>query len=480
MVNVEIITLGAGSEVGRSCFQITIADTTVLVDAGVHLTPKSEADRVPKIPGDRTISAAIITHYHLDHIGALPYLTEISDDLKTCPEILMSVPTKILSPNLLIDYCKGNPIYCPNHVWSCFGSDKITVFGMGEEIRLKANPSFLIQTVYAGHVVGGVMLILKYAGVTVVYTGDFSVVPDALLNPICISPLLIPARGVDIVISEATHATTVTPINRSLSTIHSELASRIFSAIERGGRVLIPLFAVGRTQEIATILRSQLGPNIPLYTTSPAGFRASILASTLHRQWLRDNVECADLNVRLLDKDDFPPNSIVFASPSMLEGGASLRLFGQICDDPKNLVVLTGYCSTGTVGNSVILFASKPYMKETVVFDGPAKLNVYCECMYVPFSNHTDSVGIEHVLRQLRPTTSIVLVHGEREKMVKFKSKLKFTCSIDIPKNYETLSYDITVPKSAAIEHDQVISVSRKLVTSLPVSAIVGIIHERL
>ena len=479
----HITTLGAGREIGRSCFLVTIADTTVLLDAGVHMNPQNKTDRIPIIPNDldaKNVSAVVITHYHLDHIGALPYLTEMS--LNACPEILMSVPTKLLAPNILLDYCKGpanSDMYSSKHVWDCFGSNKLKVFGIGEQVRLKANIDFVIDIVYAGHVVGGVMLLLKYMGVCVVYTGDFSVVPDALLNPITIPPMLIPKKGVDIVISESTHATTITPINRPNAKIHADLCHKISSAINRGGTVLIPLFAVGRTQEIASIIRMYLGPSVALFTTSPGGFKSSLQSSTIHRQWLRNNEEFDDLNIQFLESDSIPNKCVIFASPAMIEGGSSMKLFKHICTDPSNLVVVTGYCSKGTIGNSVILFASKLGMKNKSVYDGSTKISVECECLYTPFSNHTDSVGIEKVLAQLRPRMGVVLVHGEFEKMKNFKDKFKkSTCQFHIPENYETLKFDVIVERSNS--NTRSVSITKKLNVTATMDSLFDIISERL
>lgn len=485
-------TLGAGSEVGRSCFLITIDDASVLVDTGLHMNPKGQQDRVPRIPEGVKILATIVTHYHLDHVGALAHLTEVSKDLLNCPEVLMTVPTKILSPHVLVDYCNGPnyDLFRPNHVWAAFARSSMTTIGLGEQRALKENAQFLVQSAYAGHVIGGVMLFLRYKGVCVVYTGDFSYVPDALLNKICIPWSHIPKSGVDVVISEGTHATTVTPVNKPLSAIYSGFCERISKALSRGGRVLIPIFAVGRTQEVASIIRRYLGSEVPLWTTSPAGHRASILSSTIHRQWLRDNEEFSDLGVSLLEAGSdgallFPTGSVVFASPAMLEGGASLKLFSQVCDDPNSLVILTGYCSKNTVGNALILFASRPIMRTKTVNLGNVRRDVACECLYVPFSNHTDSVGIESVLRQLRPQHGLLLVHGEADKLERFKELMEKKQAvggrIGIPRNYEMECFDVRTPDSGQTSPPakHPLKLSKAILADSSLDALRDLIRER-
>lgn len=440
MNSVQIVTLGAGAEVGRSCFLITVADTTVMVDAGIHLAPARREDRVPKIPSDTKIAGVIITHYHLDHIGSLPHLTEVEKSVDAECEIFMTAPTRTLAIPVLLDYANGPnaDLFCPNHVWACLTSPRVKQISAGEEFRLKSNPHFIMHAVHAGHVVGGIMLVIKYLGACIVYTGDFSVVPDSLLNPVRIPRDLF--VNADIVITESTHATTVS--NKSLLKIEEDMCAKIKAAIDRGGRVLIPVFAVGRTQELAAIIRSHLGEYVDLYTSSPAGQKASIVSSNLHRQWLRSK---SRLQVKILkEHESFPPRSVLFASPAMIEGGASLRHFIDICGDSKNVVLLTGYCSKETVGNSVILFASRNVKDRTVTINR-RKFLVDCECHYIPFSNHTDSIGIINVLKHCDPTSGVVLVHGQRDKMERFKIQLQgmFNSSVrvEIPNNYEKLEF---------------------------------------
>ena len=491
MVTVTVVTLGAGSEVGRSCFFVSIDDTNVLIDTGVHPSPSSESERIPRIPTDVNIHAVIISHCHLDHVGALPHLTEVARTIPPNCEIFMTSPTKTLSPSVCVDYSRGpnGNAYVANHVAECFSSDRVRVIGCGEEVRLESNPAFVVKTAHAGHVIGGVLLRLSYKAVHVVYTGDFSVQPDSLLAPIRIPNSLVSPRGTDVVISECTHATTVAPPNRSLETVEIDICKRIKRTLDRGGRVLIPLFAVGRTQEMASMIRRHLG-DVRLFTTSPAGHRASILSASLHRQWLRDQVSTDSFKVHVVsDSEPFPENAVVFASPAMIEGGSSLKLFSEICGDPKNLVLLTGYCQPGTVGNSVILFASRTLRERTVLVDG-RRMEVACECFYSPISNHTDSTGIVNVLRQLRPRTGLLLVHGQREKIEKFASRLRDEKIVDgateihIPRNYETHIFDCAGGEASdnapSVREPQHVLMNQFVETKLSVAGIVTLVEEMI
>jgi len=484
---ISIHVLGAGCEVGRSCFVITIAGKSILVDAGVHMNPSSPEDRIPIIPDDIRIHAVFITHYHLDHIGALPYLTEVVEKgpLRMCDNIYMTAPTALLAPPIMIDYCKGGSntdIYLPNHVHRLF--DKVKLMPLNHPIRLEGCNSFVVTPFYVGHVLGGVGLLIQYRGVSVVYTGDFSVAQDSLLRPINVPVMSPPRGGVDVVISEATHATTVN--SRTISSIEHELCERIRNTLGRGGKVLVPIFAVGRTQELAAIIRRRLGYKVKLFTTSGSGQRACTITTTLMRSWSswEQNTDQGDLRVSFLPEDSpFPDEPcVVFSSPAMIEGGSSLRLFQEICGDWRNLVVLTGYCSRETVGNSVILFASRNVRKREIEIHGK-RVKVNCECLYTPFSNHTDSVGIESVIRQLVPR-NLVLIHGEKSKMEAFKARLEgfwgHDVRIDIPRNYEVLTYDIAPMLDVSVS-SRPISIRRRIKSSWRINKeSANIIHQKV
>lgn len=449
-MSICVHTLGAGSEVGRSCFLVTIEGISVLIDAGVHMNPSSDSERIPIIPAGVQISAVVITHYHLDHVGALPHLSEVSGALSSDVEIMMTSPTRTLSPAVCTDYCRGpnSDLYFPNHAIKCFSSPRIRIVGCGESVSLRDIPEFRLTFLHTGHVVGGVCVILEYRERSVVYTGDFSVNPDSLLNPIRIPPNAIPRNGFDVVISECTHATTSSP-PKELEAVERRICEAIHRTLARGGKVLVPVFAVGRAQELGSMLRRFLGNSVPMFTTSPASQQASVIIGSLHRQWIRSDVAPEHFNMHCLSESDpFPEKSIVFASPAMLEGGSSLRLFSDMCEDPKNLVLLTGYCNKGTIGNSVILLASRPGTKERTFSIMNQKREIRCECLYVPFSNHTDSNGIVKVLRQLRPRAGLLLVHGQREKIERFRDRVRKEgvvspeVDIVIPRNYEIHSFN--------------------------------------
>eukprot|EP00929_Paragymnodinium_shiwhaense_P058941 TRINITY_DN29511_c0_g1_i11.p1 TRINITY_DN29511_c0_g1~~TRINITY_DN29511_c0_g1_i11.p1 ORF type:complete len:222 (-),score=45.87 TRINITY_DN29511_c0_g1_i11:174-839(-) len=185
---IRIKVLGAGQTVGRSCVLLEFSGCRILLDCGVHVG-SAGADHVPDLAalldscGKPTltefINVVIISHYHLDHIGALPYLTEV---IGYDGPIYMSHPTKALGPVMLRDYVKvrgrGKAVpYEAADIDPCFA--KVTGFQLQERVQLG---ELAFTPYYAGHVVGAVMVHLEYRGCSVLYTGDFTTVPDHQLR----------------------------------------------------------------------------------------------------------------------------------------------------------------------------------------------------------------------------------------------------------------------------------------------------------
>jgi len=232
-MSIEILPLGAGQDVGRSCVVVRALGRCVLFDCGIHMGYKDDRRfpafnllcRAAGSPGGgdlltSSIDAVVITHFHLDHIGALPLLTEV---LGYRGPVIMTVPTKAIAPLMLSDYHKvlsQRPIDDPiishptiaNHNKTfplMYSKDDISnsinrceTIGLGETLYLSGG-CIQLTAHYAGHVLGAVMYSLRIFGdngkqVAVLYTGDFNSTPERHLSaadPICSAsspPLLLP------------------------------------------------------------------------------------------------------------------------------------------------------------------------------------------------------------------------------------------------------------------------------------------------
>lgn len=195
MAGIEVLTLGAGQEVGRSCSVVSLGGRRIMFDCGMHMG-YHDARRFPDlglITADATLSEAIdcviITHFHLDHCGALPHLVSVCG---YAGPVYMTQPTAAIMPILLRDYV---------HVM--VDRRGVTDFYSEQDIEVTMRnviPIALHETVevfeelrftayYAGHVLGAVMIHAECGGQSIVYTGDFNTSADRHLGAAAIPQL---------------------------------------------------------------------------------------------------------------------------------------------------------------------------------------------------------------------------------------------------------------------------------------------------
>ncbi|GFR48974.1 hypothetical protein Agub_g10990, partial [Astrephomene gubernaculifera] len=197
-MSIEVLPLGAGQDVGRSCCVVRMAGRTVMFDCGAHFGFR-DARRFPEFGllsragrFSDIIDALVITHFHTDHIGALPYFTEICGYRGP---ILMTYPTFAIAPIMLEDYVKVNadrpgerPPYNEQHIRDCLR--RVTAVDLHQAVVVAPGLSFTFH--YAGHVLGAAMVHMSAGHLTAVYTGDFNSSPDRHLGP---AQLLLPPPG---------------------------------------------------------------------------------------------------------------------------------------------------------------------------------------------------------------------------------------------------------------------------------------------
>ncbi|KAJ1624126.1 cleavage and polyadenylation-specific factor 3-like protein, partial [Pavlovales sp. CCMP2436] len=434
---IKVVVLGAGQDVGRSCILVSFCGRKVLLDCGMHLGFRDER----RFPDFRYISRAgrfneaidcvIVTHFHLDHSAALPHLTEICG---YSGPIYMTHPTKAITPILLHDYRKimaerkgVAEFYSADDIDACMR--KVTAVSLLETVHV--DDELTITAHYAGHVLGAAMFSIAVGDVRVFYTGDFNMTADRHLGaarvPVGLRPHL--------VISESTYGTTLRDTKCSRERHFLEL---VHSTVRRGGRVLIPVFAVGRAQELMILLETywaRMGVQAPIYFSAGMVQRASLYYE-LYARWgsehprVRAGLRANPFEFRRIEEIDRAAVAsvgpcVLFATPGMLDSGASLDALKCWAGDARNLVVLPTHCVTGTVGHTLLSG------KKTLTLDGgKTVLDVRCSVSLASFSAHADAKGIFTMLRQLQPKHAL-LVHGDKGTMQELRARISH--ELDIP-----------------------------------------------
>jgi integrator complex subunit 11 len=434
----NVLALGAGQEIGRSCIIVNIKNKTIMFDCGMHMG-YSDLRKFPDFKAlsstgnfNKAVDCILISHFHLDHCGALPYFTEV---LGYSGPIYTTHPTKAVLPILLEDCQKilamknrDGQIYTLADIKKCV--DKITPIHMNETIEIEKG--FTITPYYAGHVIGAAMFYVKVNDQSVVYTGDFSTTSDQHLATASID-LLKP----DLMITESTYGSVIRDCRKSKE---RAFVQSIHKCIERGGHALIPIFALGRAQEICLVLESyweRMGLETPVYFAGGLTEKANEIYKRFIN-YTNDTIREKIINKNAFEFKHIKPYQkgcelkepcVIFSSPGMLHSGHSLKIFKNMCTDPKNLVILPGYCVRGTLGEKV-LSGSKI---ETIDNE---KKQILLEVKNIAFSAHADTLGIMKIIDQCKPK-NLMLVHGDLHRMKALKKSInkEFDIPVYMPSN---------------------------------------------
>lgn len=432
-MTLRVTPLGGARSVGRSCILVEIGASRALLDCGVGMSRQGDGrnlpDFSPLLGGSEgesgrdindVLDVVLVTHFHLDHTGALPYLTEV---LGYHGPVVMTHPTRAIAPMILEDHLhltyapRGlTPPYSLEQLHACFARVSCVqlrerqCFGPGDELS--------VTPFYAGHVLGAVMLLLECRGQSVLYTGDFTMTPDHHLSAAHLPLSLHP----DVLISESTFSTTIRSSKRAKEL---EVCRKIQETLEKGGKVLVPTFAIGRAQELCLLCEkhwARAGLRYPIFIgkgmveKALAFFR--LFASWSSQSIRKDenpfhfpHVQTYESQSTDLEAENTP--MVMLAGQSMLNGGLALEAFKRWAPNPKNLVIIPGYCLPGTLGNEVVAGAK-------TVNVGSQRIDVRCQVEFTPHSDHTDARGILQLIAQVSPR-HVILVHGTESQMDTFR-----------------------------------------------------------
>ncbi|XP_064603783.1 cleavage and polyadenylation specificity factor subunit 3-like [Liolophura sinensis] len=415
--------LGAGQEVGRSCIMLEFKGKKIMLDCGIHpgLNGFASLPFLDLVEVEE-IDLLLISHFHLDHCGALPFFLEKTAFKGRC---FMTHASKAIYRWLLSDYVKVSNIATEDMLYSDkdieSSMDKIETVNFHQETEVNGVKFWCYN---AGHVLGAAMFMIEIAGVKILYTGDFSRQEDRHLMA-----AEIPNVHPDVVIIESTYGT---HIHEKREDREARFTGLVHDIVNRGGRCLIPVFALGRAQELLLILDEYWGNHpelhdIPIYYASSLAKKCMSVYQTyinamndnIRRQITMSNpfVFKHISNLKSMDHfEDIGP-CVVMASPGMMQSGLSRELFESWCTDKRNGCIIAGYCVEGTLAKHVL---SEP--DEIVTMTGQ-KLPLKCSVDYISFSAHTDYQQTSEFLRALKPP-HCVLVHGEANEMSRLKAAL--------------------------------------------------------
>ncbi len=417
---VRIKILGSGREVGRAAILVEYQGRGLLLDYGVNF----DENDVPVYPGHvrpRDLEAVVLTHSHLDHIGAAPSLY-----VSVKPPLYGTVLTFDVSRLLLYDMIKLNGMYLTYDEQSV--DDMLRdarPLEYGEEVQ--AGP-FAFKLLYSGHIPGSASVLVEVAGRRILYTSDVNVIETKLVEPAKLDGV-----KADVVIVESTYGASNHP-PRSITEERFYRAVR--EVVEKGGTVLVPAFSVSRGQEIMALLADK-GFEYPVWVDGMIRQVAELYAA--HKRFLSKPglLLKAIAEFRFVRgwqdrRRAFKKPGVIIASAGMLKGGPSLYYLRKMAADPKNGVFMVSYQGPRTPGRMIL---------EEGVF-GEERIPVAARVEWFDFSSHIDQEGIIKLLRGLVGVEKVILVHGQYEAQQALAARIKSELGIEevlIPENGETL-----------------------------------------
>ncbi len=390
----KITCLGACQEVGGSGFLVNANNRKILLDYGIYLRRKNP---FPLTVPPRDVDAVFLTHAHLDHSGALPLMYITGNPPLYTTKITMEVLRVLLEDYLkisdaILPYDEGEIESIRENVMKTSYGDIINV---GED--------FDITILDAGHIPGSYMALIEVNGKRILYTGDINIRDTLLVKGA--KPDL---PEIDYLIIESTYALTIHPPREGLE---KEFINSINEVIEKGGTVLVPAFALSRSQEILCILKKY---NFENQITLDGMAREISRIFLHHPKYFRDFklLKDAHSNVEYIggrkSRGSAVKNGGVIIAPAgMLSGGAALYYARHIANDERNGIFIVGYQLPGTPGR-VLLETNK------LPFNG-GLLDVQAQVKYFDFSAHAGSKELIEFIKSVPGEPTVIPVHGEPE-----------------------------------------------------------------
>jgi len=455
--SVRLTTLGGFQEVGRSAILIQTKESKILLDCGINPGSNKFNNRYPVFSIDsfdlELLDAVIISHTHLDHCGFLPFLYKYGYD----GPVYCSEPTASLMTLLQLDYLdvtrkEGRRLpYTQKDVRDVV----LHTIPIGKGIVTDISPDVRLTFHNAGHILGSVVTHLHIGdGLhNLVYTSDFKFGRTMLLEPATTT-----FPRVETLIVESTYgsAKDIMPA-RVMS--ERRLVTIINTTIENGGKVLIPVPAVGRAQEIMLVLDSYIRQKslkeVPIFIEGMVKEATAI--HTAYPEYLAKNIRDLIFNqgINPFQSDHFihikdhaarqevlqGGPCIILATSGMLEGGPAIAYFKEMSSDERNMIVFVSYQIEGTLGRKL----QKGSVNIRLIND-KGKIEIVKNKLQVNkvegFSGHSDRNQIIGYARKIYPKPERIIVgHGEKSKCIGLSKAFQEYLRIDsiAPKVLETI-----------------------------------------
>jgi metallo-beta-lactamase family protein len=464
---VRVTFWGAARTVTGSKHLLSGRQGTVLLDCGLFQGRRAESEaRNRSLPFHAgSVDAMILSHAHIDHSGAIPFLvrsgfegpihaTPTTADL--CRAMLLDAAhIQAKDAEWLNRSRHGNRGPERREVYEPLYGVRDVEQAMSQfvphdyETPFEAIPGIEVSFHEAGHIVGAASVRVAWSGNgesgSLVFSGDLG----RTHRPIIKDPLPLPHA--DRLIIEGTYGGKTHPDE---GTLHEALERVVRGAIDRGGRIVIPAFAVGRTQEVVYALDRLISagriPELEIYVDSPLAADVQAIVQR-HSEVFDDETRAAlqkgedPLGLRRvvlvresadsMKLNDKPGTFVTVSASGMCEGGRILHHLKQTISDPRHVIVIVGYQAEGTLGKRLV--EGRPEVK---IFGEPHDVRAHIEVLN-GFSAHADHGELVRQAKSCAPKRGCAIVHADLIRAEALRDGLTGAVESRIPVEGETWEF---------------------------------------
>jgi uncharacterized protein len=414
----SLLTLGGFAEVGRSCMLLETRESKIILDCGLNLSAKDSLGALPRFDitgiGMEEVDAVVLSHAHLDHTGFLPALFKYGYR----GPVYCTEPTLLLMSILQRDYLKysgSDALYSEQDIDRAVTHTITLMLGIVTDI----SPDIKLVLSNSGHIIGSTLIHLHIGNGehNLVYTSDMKFGKTQTLENASWS-----FPRVETMIIESTYGG-----KEDIMCPREQSEANLVSAVERtltaGGHVLMPVPAVGISQELILLLdRFTKGGRLKtkvlvekIISEATAVYEAypEFLSKELGKHVLESEASQFGSEFSIVESETLKPSepAIVLAPSSMLIGGPSVGYLKQIADNPKSTLIILSYQSLDTPGRAILDGARQ-------IRIGGETIELQCQVERIDgLGSHSDYNQLMAYVMRLRPKLRRVLVnHGERPK----------------------------------------------------------------
>jgi len=455
---VRVVALGGYRQVGRSCSMIHTQDSKILIDCGVDVSSPDNGTpyiHLPEVLPIEKIDAVVITHAHLDHSGLIPLLYKYGFD----GPMYCTPPTRDMCTLLQMDYLKVAAADAKKIPYSAENiRDMIKhciTMNYGDTTDITPDARLTLHN--AGHILGSSIAHFHIGEgmYNIAFSGDIKYEKTWLFNPaVNRFPRL------ESIFIESTYGAK-DDFQPSRKEASNHLRNIVQGCLKNKGKILVPVFAVGRSQEVMIVLedlmRNKSIQNVPVYldgmiweataihTAYPEYLNSKLRIQTFQKG---ENPLLSEIFIRV-DSQEMrqkiigdPNPCIVLATSGMMSGGPVMEYFKSWAEIKGNMIIFVGYQSEGSLGRRI----QKGWNEIPLHVSGSIvniKMNMDVETVD-GFSGHSDRRQLLNFINNMSPRPEkIIFGHGEESKCLDLSSTVhkKFNLNTVAPMNLETIRF---------------------------------------